>query len=135
MNLSPQTLSGPAYGRGMRFLSSLLVLGLALLLLRVIWRTDGWASSDAMWLIGLSGIAVAASWWQMITSTTTIDAQGIRQSGWVEKAMRWDEISAARLVGSRLILKARFGRPRVFFAGNAELAAAFRQIASTLHQG
>lgn len=126
----PRPLTGPAYGRGMRAFSSLLVAGLALLTLRVLWRTDGWASGDAFWLIGLSGVAVAASWWQMLTSTTTLDEQGIRQSGWVDKSMRWDEIASARLIGSRLVLKARFGRPRAFYAGNAELAAAFREVAS-----
>lgn len=125
---SPSPVTGPAYGRTFRWIATLVVLALAGLSLRVVWRTEGWASSDAFWLLGLTGIAVAGSWWQMLSSTTTLDAQGIRQSGWVDKSMRWDEVAAARLLGSRLVLKARFGRPRVFHAGNAELAAAFRAL-------
>lgn len=127
-------VTGPAYGRGMKIMATALVAGLALLTLRVLWRTDGWAGSDAGWLLGLSGVAIAVSWWQMLTSTTTVDAQGIRQSGWVDKSMRWDEVAATRLLSPhlapRLVVKARFGRPRAFYAGNAELAAVFRLIAS-----
>ncbi|MEG0821012.1 MAG: hypothetical protein RR101_04300 [Burkholderiaceae bacterium] len=127
-------VSGPAYGRFARFFTTTLMVALAALSIRVLWRTEGWISSDAFWLLGLTAIAVASSWWQMLTSTTTIDARGIRQSGWIEKAMSWDEVVAARVItprlAPRLMVKARLGRPRAFHAGSAELATAFARIAT-----
>lgn len=127
-------LTGPAYGRATRLFATATVAVLALLAWRVFTRTEGWADSDAVWLMGLSGLAVLGSWWQMMTSTTTLDQDGIRQSGWVEKRMSWDEVSFAKLVSPRLaprlVIKARLGRPRAFYAGNAELGAAFERVAA-----
>ncbi len=130
----PSPVVGPAYGRSARLLTGALVLALAALTVRVLWRTEGWASADAFWLLGLTGIAVLASWRQMLASTTTIDADGIRQSGWVDKSMRWDEVVLARQLtprlAPRLMLKAKLGRPRAFHAGSAELEVAFARIAA-----
>jgi len=127
-------VTGPAYGRATRLFATATVAALALLSWRVLSRTEGWADADALWLLGLSGLAVLGSWWQMMSSTTTLDSEGIRQSGWIEKRMSWDEVSFAKLLSPRLaprlVIKARLGRPRAFYAGNAELGAAFARVAA-----
>lgn len=122
---------GPSYGPLMRVLSTVVVLVLAGLAARVLLRTEGWAGSDAWWLLGGTGLAVLASWWQMLAARTTLDEQGIEQSGLIVQRMRWDEVALARTRGSRLLLKASVGRFRVFHGGNAELRAAFAQVART----
>lgn len=128
-------VSGPSYGPTMRILSSLVVLLLGALSVRVLLKTDGWVGSDAWWLLGGTGLAVLGSWWQLLSARTTLDAQGIEQSGLLTQRMRWDEVAFARARGSRLLLKASVGRFRVFHAGNATLRAAFAEVARRYPRG
>lgn len=128
-------VSGPSYSPTMRILSSLIVLLLGALSLRVLLRTDGWAGSDAWWLLGSAGVAVLGSWWQLLSARTTLDAEGIEQTGLIAQRMRWDEVAFARARGGRLLLKASVGRFRVFHAGNAALRASFAELARRYPQG
>jgi hypothetical protein len=128
-------VSGPSYGPLMRVLSTVVVLVLAALAARVLLRTEGWAGSQAWWLLGGTGVAVLGSWWQMLAARTTLDAQGIEQSGLIGQRMSWDDVVLARARGSRLLLKGGVGRFRVFHAGDATLRGAFEQVARAYPRG
>jgi len=128
-------VSGPSYSPAMRIVSSLVVLLLGGLSVRVLLRTEGWAGSDAWWLLGGAGLAVLGSWWQLLSARTTLDAQGIEQSGLLTQRMRWDEVAFARARGGRLLLKASVGRFRVFHAGDASLRASFAEVARRYPRG
>lgn len=130
-----ERVSGPSYGPTMRILSTLVVLLLGALTLRVLLKTDGWAGSDAWWLLGGTALAVLGSWWQLLSARTTLDAEGIAQTGLITARMRWDEVAFARARGSRLLLKASVGRFRVFHAGNATLRASFAEVARRYPRG
>jgi hypothetical protein len=84
-------------------------------------------------LLAVGLAALAGSYLMLMSSTTTIDAQGIRQSGLIDKRVEWGQVESARLGGfafsRRLIVRAGFVRPKVFFGGTPELVAAFERIA------
>lgn len=130
-----ERVSGPSYGPAMRTVSSVVVLLLGALSVRVLLKTDGWAGSDAWWLLGGTALAVLGSWWQLLSARTTLDAEGIEQTGLITVRMRWDEVAFARARGSRLLLKASVGRFRVFHAGNATLRASFAEVAQRFPRG
>jgi hypothetical protein len=129
-----QPVSGPAYGRLFRLLATAMMLGvLAMAVRATLQLPDDVAAAQGYWLLGIGMLALVASYWMLMRSTTTIDATGIRQSGLVEKAAAWPEVRSARLFGPpfarRLMVRTANGRFRFFFGGSPELLAAFARIA------
>jgi hypothetical protein len=127
-------VSGPAYGRFFRLLATAMLVGVLLLGARAMLQVPGDASTPGdPWILGLGMLAVAGSYWVLVSSTTTIDATGIRQTGLIERKVGWSELHSARLFGPpfarRLMVRTRNGRFRFFFGGSPELLAAFARIA------
>jgi hypothetical protein len=73
-------------------------------------------------------------WYFMLIATTTVDTQGIRQSGLIERKTDWGEVGYARVRGPsfsrRLLVRNVGGRVRYYFGGSPQLQAAFDQIAA-----
>lgn len=128
-------VSGPAYGRGFRVIATVVVVALLAHGARVVLvlRPD-LPGSDGWMLLGAATFALVGSWYFMVSARTTVDAQGIRQSGLIERRTGWDEIRTARVGGfalsRRLVVRTAAGRFRYYFGGTAELVAVFGQIAS-----
>ena len=129
-----EPVRGPSYSNAFRYLATAIVLFIA----AAAWRTIGLQPREGDGGPGLSltvvvlamMIVILAVLWR---SMTTIDASGIRQSGgFAERHVAWNEIRAAHLLRigltPRLVVRTIHGRVRVFYAGNAELRAAFRAI-------
>jgi hypothetical protein len=134
-----QTVSGPAYGRTFRALASLMLLAVLLLGVRATLNLpDDPAAAQGYWLLGIGMLALVASYWVLIRSTTTIDSAGIRQSGLTEKKVTWNEMRSARLFGPpfarRLMVRTANGRFRFFFGGSPQLLDAFARIAQAYRQ-
>lgn len=128
-------VSGPAYGRGFRVIATVAVVALLAYAARVVLvlqpelpGSDGWV------MLGAVTFALVGSWYFMVTARTTVDAQGIRQSGLIERRTGWDDIRYARVGGfafsRRLIVRNAAGRFRYYFGGTTELVAAFERIAA-----
>jgi hypothetical protein len=129
-----QPVSGPAYGRGFRWLATVLLLAVVAMAGRAtLHLPDDPAAAQGYWLLGVGLLALIASYWVLLRSTTTIDAAGIRQTGLTEKKVRWPELRSARVFGPpfarRLMVSTAGGRIRFFFGGSPELLAAFARIA------
>ena len=130
----PQPVSGPAYGRFFRLLATAMLVGvLAMAIRATLQLPDDVAAAQGYWLLGIGMLALLASYWLLMRSTTTIDAVGIRQSGLTEKAVTWYEVRSARLFGPpfarRLMVRKASGRFLFFFGGSPELLSAFARIA------
>lgn len=129
----PQPLSGPAYSRGYRIGATFVLLLIVLQGTRVFDELQRIHAGDGGWLLWAAAIALVASYVLLLRSTTTVDAQGLRQSGLVEKKVAWSEIRHARLSGfgfaRRLVVSTGYGKLRAFYAGTPELRAAFETIA------
>ena len=126
---------GPAYSRAFRFIALAVVLALAAgaAVTGSVTPASGEAGrqvSLALVVLAMMAIILIVLW----RSVTTIDAEGIRQSGLLEKRVAWNEIRRTHLlrVGltPRLVVRTSQGRLRVFYAGTAELRDAVRAIAA-----
>lgn len=131
MQLPPETpVHGPARGRETRLLATMVVVLVLGGLLRLVLTTPEAAGAPLL----LAVLVLLAPYGLLMLSTTTIDAEGIRQTGLPERKLRWDRLAQAKVGGSpfarRLRVRTTAGR-RVFFAGGtAELEAAFERIAA-----
>lgn len=128
-------VSGPAYGRGFRILATAIFVAVIAAGVRAYLGLPDDPGAKRDWsLLAVAAIALAGSYYLLMSATTTIDAKGIRQSGLMERKVEWEQIEAARLGGfsfsRRLIVRAGFGRAKVFFGGSPELVAAFEKIAA-----
>jgi hypothetical protein len=129
-----QPVSGPAYGRFFRLLATAMVLGvLAMAVRATLLLPDDVQAAQGYWILGIGMLALLASYWVLMRSTTIIDGQGIRQSGLTDKKVAWHEVRSARLFGPpfarRLMVRTANGRFRFFFGGSPQLLAAFARIA------
>jgi hypothetical protein len=129
-----EPVSGPAYGRTFRVLASaMLLLVLAMAARATLYLPDDEQAAQGYWILGVGLLGLVASYWVFLRSTTTIDANGIRQTGLTEKKVEWRELYSARVFGPpfarRLIVRTINGRFRFFFGGSPELLAAFARVA------
>ena len=127
-------VSGPAYGRTFRALATAMLLAVVAMAARAtLYLPLDDAAAQGYWMLGLGMLALVASYWVLIRSTTTIDAAGIRQTGLTDKKIVWNEVHSARLFGPpfarRLMVRTANGRFRFFFGGSPELLDAFARIA------
>jgi hypothetical protein len=123
---------GAAHGRVQRAIATLMVVVVVIGLLRLLWTAPEASEAGSPWFIGAAAFAFLAAYGFLMTSTTTLDATGIRQSGLLERKVAWSEIATARLGGfgfARLLrVRTRSGR-RISFAGaTPELEAAFARV-------
>ncbi|MGE5338817.1 MAG: hypothetical protein ACM3PU_13390 [Gemmatimonadota bacterium] len=128
-------VTGPAYGRGFRAAAAFAALGLLAWGARTVLALGiGRGDGDGWIVLGAAAFALLGTLYFMITSRTTIDAQGIRQSGLIERKTEWSDILYARVRGPafsrRLVVRSVNGRFRYYFGGTRELLAAFDQIAA-----
>jgi hypothetical protein len=131
----PQPVSGPAYGRTFRALATAMLLAVVAMAARATLNLpQDNAAAQGYWMLGVGMLALVASYWVLIRSTTTIDAAGIRQTGLTDKKVVWGEIHNARLFGPpfarRLMVRTANGRFRFFFGGSPDLLDAFARIAA-----
>jgi hypothetical protein len=131
----PQPVSGPAYGRTFRALATAMLLAVVAMAARATLNLpQDNAAAQGYWMLGVGMLALVASYWVLIRSTTTIDAAGIRQTGLTDKKVVWGEIHSARLFGPpfarRLMVRTANGRFRFFFGGSPDLLDAFARIAA-----
>jgi hypothetical protein len=125
---------GPAHGRGQRaFATVAALLGLAALA-RMALTAEGATAEQAPWLLLALAAALLGSWYFLITSTTTLDAAGIVQTGLPERRVRWEEIAYAQVGGlpfaRRLRVRTLGGRRLSFAGADAALLAAFDRVAA-----
>ncbi len=130
----PLPVSGPAYGRTFRGLATaMLLVVLAMAMRATLKLPDDIAAAQGYWILGVGMLALLASYWVLMRSTTTIDAAGIHQSGLTDKKVSWQEMRSARLFGPpfarRLMVRTANGRFRFFFGGSPQLLEAFSRIA------
>lgn len=126
-----QPVTGPSYGLRFKALSIVLLVALAAYGARVL----GAASQVSPALIAgaaVVGLLMAAWAVAIVFGTTTVDADGIRRSGFGGKQVRWEQIGRVRFLrvplSPRLVVLPTAGPMRSFFAGNAALEQAFREI-------
>ncbi len=130
----PQPVSGPAYGPVFRgAATAMLLVVLAMALRATLDLPADEAARQGLWVLGIGLFALVCTYWVLMRSTTTIDAQGIHQSGLIDKRVAWSEVRSAWLFGPpfarRLVVRTDRGRFRFFFGGSPPLLAAFERIA------
>jgi hypothetical protein len=126
------SLSGPAYTRAFKAASTavlLLIVVQAIRLWGVIWPA---LNTQGGWILIGGFFVLLGSYALLLRSRTTIDAEGLRQTGIMDKTVAWSDIKVARLRGfpfaRRLVVSTGYGRLRAFYAGTPELEQAFARI-------
>lgn len=123
-------VEGPAYRPFTRIAAVVLVAGLF-----------GWGGYLVLGSGGLEaghwvavGVMAAALLWplpSLLMGRTVLDAEGIRQPGWMSREARWADVHRVRFLrlplAPRLMISTGFRRPTMFFSGDARLDAAFEQ--------
>ena len=88
----------------------------------------------AAWWLLATALMLLASYAMIMLSTTTIDAEGIAQTGLPERRVRWQDIDFAQVAGwplaRRLRVRTVAGKRVVFGGSGAALLAAFERIAA-----
>jgi hypothetical protein len=128
------SVSGPAYSRSVRLIATLATFGLLAYGAGLVLAMPTAPSREGWILVGAVAFTLIGTWYFMVTSRTTIDEHGIRQTGLMERKAQWSEIRQARVRGfafSRRLVVYRLGaRFQVYNAGTPELAGAFEKVAS-----
>jgi hypothetical protein len=95
-------ITGPAFSAWFKMLATLLSLALIGYVISFLLRYP--SLSDGAQLFLLAAIAVVVLYWRdFLRATLTINADGIRQTGWLVQQVGWDDVRGARLIGlSRL---------------------------------
>lgn len=128
-------VSGPAYSQSVRLMATLAMLGLIAYGARLLLTMPEAPSRDGWIFIGAVAFTLIGTWYFMVAGRTTIDTDGIRQTGLIERKVEWSEIRQARVRGfafSRRLIVYRIGaRFQVYHAGTPELASAFEKIAAS----
>lgn len=93
-------VSGPTYGNGFKAVATLLTIALAAYAVSVALRFPlPQFSFGVQALVAGAGAMLAVSLYWFLRATTTIDAEGIRQTGVVDRKVRWDEVRGAKMIG------------------------------------
>lgn len=95
-----RTVSGPTYGNGFKVVATFLTIALATYAVSVALRYPlPRFSFGVQALLAGAGAMLAVSLYWFLRATTTIDAEGIRQTGVVDRKVRWDEVRSAKMIG------------------------------------
>ncbi len=123
---------GAAHGRLQRVVATLMVALVMIGLLRLLWTVPEASQGGSPWFIGSAVCALLVAYAFLMTSTTTLDATGIRECGLLQRKVGWSETASARLGGfafARLLRVRTRGGRRIAFAGaTPELAAALARV-------
>ncbi len=90
-------VSGPAYSPWFKMLATLLSIGIAGCITSFLLRYQLDASSKLV--LALAIVILMLNYRGFLRATVTIDAQGIRQSGWPGKQVDWNDVRSAKLIG------------------------------------
>jgi hypothetical protein len=95
-----RSVSGPTYGNGFKAVATILTIALAAYAVSVALRFSlPTFSFGVQALLAGGGAMLAASLYWFLRATTTIDAEGIRQTGIIDRKVRWDEVRGAKMIG------------------------------------
>jgi hypothetical protein len=95
-----RSVSGPTYGNGFKAVATVLTIVLAAYTVSVALRYPlPQFSFGVQALLAGAGAMLAVSLYWFLRATTTIDAEGIRQTGVVDRKVRWDEVRGAKMIG------------------------------------
>jgi hypothetical protein len=129
-------VTGPTYRPFTRVVAAALVGGL------LVWGARAALASPTPFewqqLAAGATIAVALLWPlpSLLFGRTVVDAEGIRQIGWMGREATWQQVQRVRFVrlalSPRLIVSVGLGRARVFYSGSRELDLAFEQAVALL---
>ncbi len=130
-----EPVSGPAYTRAFKGAATVVLLLVGVLSVRA-WDTLMLAASTQMGWFFIGGyVALIGSYVLLLRSQTRVDAEGICQTGLVDKKVTWDEIKVARLRGfpfaRRLVVSTGYGKFRAFYAGTRDLEQTFARIGAS----
>lgn len=125
-------VAGPAYTPTFRAISTAVVLLVVLQAARM-WDVLGPVlTTRGGWILVGGFFVLLGSYALLLRSRTTIDAEGVCQSGILDKKVAWSDIKVARLRGfpfaRRLVVSTGYGKFRAFYAGTPELEQAFARI-------
>lgn len=133
-SLEPLPLTGTAWPRWTKALAWLLVTIIGVQLVRTASGPAGaeaTAAGAASIVVAFVGLLIMARYIQV--SRVIITREGIEQTWFTRRTIRWDDIHYAKFVplpaSRRLICFTRRNRPVIFQAGTPELSAAFARIA------
>ena len=134
-----------AFSLPFRLLATAVVLGTALWM-AMLWRAGqlspaGMSATAALgWPLAALAI-MAYTWWQIVTSHTTLTASGLHQ-GWIwDKKMELRELAYGKLirvpgldwlVAPRLYLRTLTGKFAVFYAAEPAMIAEFQRLIAEL---
>jgi len=131
-----QPVEGPSYRPLTRGLAVLVVAGLLAWAVRVVaaappeFTAAHWVATAAFEAVVLWPVPA------LLFGRTRVDADGVRQLGWLARHAGWAEVRRIRFVrvpmSPRLVVSFDSGRPRIFYSGNAALDAAFERVQSLL---
>lgn len=134
-----EPVSGPSYGRGYRVAATIaLFAALAAAAGLIEGMLAAGASAEGWALLGGGAFVLIAHYVLLLRARTSIDAEGLRMTGLLDKKVAWTELMTAHARGwdgSRLIVTTTGGRFRQFFGGTPQLRAAFAAIAAAYRQG
>jgi len=141
--MRPDTLQEDVIGQAnpawQRLFATATVLVALAGLARLYWTTPQAFQGNGAWFVTAVLGALLASYWFVLSASTRIDGEGIRQTGLPERHVRWEEISAAQLGGfsfaRRLRVRTVGGRRLTFAGATPALHAAFEKIAAAYPPG
>lgn len=134
----PESSAGSAFPPFVKLLATAMVVALlaqAVQVLRPLLQQD-WTAAGAVFMVAalvLVGWTLAWIW----RSRTGVDEEGIRQTWFWSKSVRWEDVVQARLVvvpgmewllAPRLIVRRRGGGVLVFHVGNAAVRARLAKV-------
>jgi len=95
-----RAVSGPAYGNGFKVVATVLTIVLAVYAGSVALRfpLPQFGFGVKALLVGAAVMLAVSQYW-FLRATTTVDADGIRQTGMIDKRVRWDEVRGAKMIG------------------------------------
>jgi hypothetical protein len=132
-----QPVSGPSYRPLTRVLAVALVLALFVWGARTMLAVEPGTLDRTHWATAVV-IALALLWPlpTLLLGRTVLDANGIRQLGWMGRDAEWAQVQRIRFVrmpmSPRLMISVGIGRIRSFHSGSPELDAAFERATRIL---
>ncbi len=90
-------VSGPAYSPWFKLLATVLSFGITGYVISFLLRYR--IDAPSVLLLAAAIVVLMMSYSSFLRATVTIDAQGIRQSGWPGKQVHWGDVRSAKLIG------------------------------------
>ena len=136
------SIEGPAFSWAFKALVTAVVFGMALWFFQL-WtagKVTGGAVSIMTWFLAALAMIVY-TWWCMVRSRTTLDAQSIRQTWMWQKKMDLRDLAYAKLIrvrglewliAPRLYVRTLMGKFAVFHAADPRMLAEFERLVAEL---